>query len=85
MTLCLGAPYSDTAGRKSRRRRRRRRRAQVLGKRYAFLVNAITIVEYINKNLTVMSSIKRKYSDNVYKVPELRSTHSALLVFTHSL
>ena len=84
MTFCLGAPSSDTAGRKSRRRRRRRR-AQALGKRYVFLANTITIVEYINKNLTVMSSIKRKYSDNVYKVPELRSTHSALLVFTHSL
>ena len=55
------------------------------GEHYAFLANAITIVEYINKNLTIMSSIKRKYSDNVYKVPELRSTHSALLVFTHSL
>ena len=47
--------------------------------------NAITIVEYISKNLTIMSSIKRKYSDNVYKVPELRSTHSALLVFSYSL
>ena len=47
--------------------------------------NAITIVEYISKNLTIMSSIKRKYSDNVYKVSELRSTHSALLVFSYSL
>ena len=61
------------------------KREEEEGEHYAFLANAITIVEYINKNLTIMSSIKRKYSDNVYKVPELRSTHSALLMFSYSL